>query len=224
MKIYKEKEINAFYKNIYLQNKELLLKGGSIDKYLLPDILDKRMSLVLLIRIPPEISEEIKKYITNIKKIEPNLYYYPEKDFHITVMSILKGRQNRRIPINIDEYVQCIGECVNEISPFYIEFRGMTASDNAAMITGYYESDLEKLRKLLREKISNKQLIIEEKYKTFSSHITVIRMPCHLTKPKDFTQYIETENYFGCMKVEQIQLVFHNCYDSSKIILKTFIL
>ena len=63
-----------------------------------------------LIRIAPEISDKIEKFISELKNIEPNLYYYPKTDFHITIIDILKGMENRKIPNNLNEYIDCINK------------------------------------------------------------------------------------------------------------------
>lgn len=74
------------------------------------------------------------------------MYIYPKEDFHITVLDILRGIQGREIPENIDAYVKCIAECAEKISSFYIDFTGMTTSDNAGLVCGYYEYGLEQYK------------------------------------------------------------------------------
>ena len=37
---------------------------------------------------------------------ETDLYYYPESNFHLTVMDILGGRPNRQIPSELTEYIR----------------------------------------------------------------------------------------------------------------------
>lgn len=134
------------------------------------------MALVLLIRINNNIANEIEKCISEIKIIEPDLYFYPKQDFHITVMDILKGEANRSLPDNINKYRECVFACAKEISPFKIDFHGLTASDNAIMVRGYYEYALQKFREELRMKLKHNGLKLEERYETISSHITIARI------------------------------------------------
>ena len=125
--------LDNHYDSILTANREKILAGGNGDAFLGNALTDNRMALVVLIRIPLDIAEKINSCIDDLKGIEPNLYYYPAKDFHITVMDILKGEEGRRIPPNIIEYIHCIEECSKGISPFLTRFDGLTASDNAIM-------------------------------------------------------------------------------------------
>ncbi len=222
MDIYNKRRLETHYCNIYKQNRSKLLQGGVGDVFLVSPETDARMSLALLIRIDESISGRIYESLEKIEAVEPNLYFYPKEDFHITVMDILKGIPNRAIPDNIEAYIQCIKECTDTIEPFHIEFRGMTASDNAVLVKGYYEYGLEKLRRLLRKIFAEKHLLLEERYETFSSHITVVRIPDKLTNPDKFITCIQTDDNFGTMKVDSFEFVFHNWYDSQKTVLSRF--
>ena len=223
MNIYSKENLDIHYdKNIYEKNKQKLLKGGTGDKFLINVKNDNRMSLVLLIRISSEISNKIEKCISKLKNIEPDLYYYPKTDFHITVIDILKGEENREIPNNLNEYIECINNCIKEIKPFKIEFNGLTASDNAIMVKGYYEYELQKFRELLRKSLKEKGLSLEERYETISCHITVGRVADNFKNPKDLTKFIEEERKFGVMEVDSLELSFHNWYDTKKKVLTLF--
>ena len=131
--------LDNHYDSILATNREKVLAGGIGDPLLKNALTDSRMSLVVLIRISPDVAERINCCLDDLKGIEPNLYYYPAKDFHITVMDVLKGEEGREIPTNINEYIRCIEECSKDISPFEIKFDGLTASDNAVLVRGYYD-------------------------------------------------------------------------------------
>lgn len=62
-------------------------------------------------------------------------------------------------------------------------------------------------------------LLLEERYKTFSSHITVTRIPEKLKNPYNYIKAMETKKLFGSMKVASLELVYHNWYDSKKTVL-----
>ena len=177
------------------------------------------MSLDILIRMTPYISDKIEKCIFELKNIEPDLYYYPNTDFHVTVLDILKAESNRKIPNNLEEYIECIKKCVSGIKPFKIEFNGLTASDNAIMIKGYYEYELQKFRESLRKLLREKRLDFEERYETISCHITIGRILDKINKPIDLIKYIEQDRMFGIMEINSFELCFHNWYDTKKNIL-----
>ena len=209
--------LQTHYNNILLKNKEKINQGGVKDDLLSNAPNDKRMSMVLLIRINPDISNNIQNAINKLKELEPDsMYYYPPSDFHITVIDLLKGELDRKIPDNINDYINCINECAKEIKPFEIEFDGLTASDNAVLVKGFYDNELQKFRELLRENLIKNNLKLEERYKTISSHITIARLKNKLNNPEKFISFVEQKNYFGKMKVESIELCYHNWYDTQK--------
>lgn len=214
--------LQEHYNKILEQNLRKLLSGGTGDPFLPSSTADTRMALVLVIRIDPEIAANIDNHLNGIRKIEPSLYYYPRQSFHITVIDILKGEAHRKVPQNIERYIQCIKECTQQIKPFYIALDGMTASDNAAMVKGYYEYELERFRKLLRQSLNKQSLLLEERYETISSHITAVRIPVKLQNPQTFVEYIKQPVSFGVMKVNSFELVFHDWYDAQKIVLVQF--
>ncbi len=218
---WKEKLKELYDINIYEKNKQKIISGGIGDNFLKNAKKDNRMSLVLLIRISPEISTKIEKCISEFKQIEPNLYYYPKEDFHITVIDILKGIEGRTIPKNLNEYIECIKKCISEIKPFKIEFNGLTASDNAVMVKGFYEYELQKFREAFRKALKDKGLTLEERYETISSHVTIMRIPDKLENPNDFSKFIEheQERMFGIMNINSFELSFHNWYDTKKEVL-----
>ena len=41
---------------------------------------------------------QIEEFMKELQEIEPDLYYYPGHDFHITVMDILRGEKGRTVP------------------------------------------------------------------------------------------------------------------------------
>ena len=147
--LYKE-FLQEHYKNILIKNKEKINKGGVIDELLSNVQNDKRMSMVLLIRISPDISQNIQNAINKLKEIE---------------------------------------------------------------------NELQKFRELLRNNLSKNNLALEERYKTISFHITIARIKKKLNEPEKFIKFIEENKYFGKMKVESIELCYHNWYDTQKQVL-----
>ena len=211
--------LKEHYNNIFTKNKEKISQGGVKDDLLSNVKNDERMSIVLLIRISPNISDNIEKCINKLKDIEPeSMYFYPPSDFHITVIDILKGEIGRNVPENINDYINSINECAKQIKPFEIEFKGLTASDNAVLVKGFYDNELQKFRELLRENLAKYNLKLEERYKTISSHITIARNKDKLKNPEKLISFIENESKtnFGKMKVDYFELSFHNWYDTKK--------
>ena len=215
MFLYKPEKLEKHYQNIFDQNKEILLQGGKGDEYLLHPDTDTRMALTLVIRVK-ECTEQIEAYLGKVKEIEPDLYYYPKTDLHITVLDILRGVPNRQLPDNLDDYVACIEACAKKVQPFDIMLQGTTLSDNAVLINGYYEEELEKMRQLLRKNLWESHLELEERYETFSSHVSVARIKSCLSNPNEFVESTITDVIFGKIHVDEMEMVFHDWYDSKK--------
>lgn len=89
------------------------------------------------------------------------------------------------------------------------------------MVKGYYTQELTKIRDALRTALPNAQLAFEERYRTSSCHITVARLSRVLNEPSVFLNFIEKNQRtdFGSFTVQNLELIYHNWYDSNKEIL-----
>lgn len=208
--------LDKHYNSILTSNREIILSGGKGDSHLLNVNADNRMALVILIRISYEIADKISRCIYDLREIEPDMYFYPTENFHVTVIDILRGEEGRKIPLNISEYIDCISECCKEISPFNIIFDGLTASDNAVMVRGYYDDQLMLFRKKLREGLKNRDLLLEERYENISSHVTIARLGDKYKNAEKLLEYIERSRTFGTMEVSSVEVSFHNWYDTRR--------
>lgn len=113
------------------------------DTYQIDDLIDsktdKRIGLTVVIRPPVAVREKIQQFLDELKIIEPNQYYYPSSDIHITVMSIISCYEGFEIDnIDLPKYIDLIRKCLvnDDIS---IQFKGVTASDSCIMVQGFYE-------------------------------------------------------------------------------------
>ena len=65
MNLYNENILKEHYDHILAQNKEILLKGGHGDSFLLSPKTDARMAVAFLIRVKGEVSEKWKWILWN---------------------------------------------------------------------------------------------------------------------------------------------------------------
>ena len=151
--------------------------------------------------------------------MENGMYFYPDQDLHITVIDILKGEENRSIPQEMKRYINVLEECKRKIHPFRINAEGITLSSSAVLVKGYYDEELEVFRDELRKTLKKEGLVLEERYKTVSCHITIARFTSPLVNPERLLKYAECAHPFGEMPVDSMELVFHNWYDTKKKIL-----
>lgn len=215
-------QMEAHYQGILDRNEEKILAGGSVDPRLMDAAADNRMAMVLLIRIGGEVRNRIAQVTKELQKMEPGLYVYPETDYHITVMDLLKGEEGRELPAHLETYEKCISRCVGEIEPFWINFDGLTMSDGAVMVRGFYEEELQMLRESLRKSLREEGLELQERYETISSHITIARVKEKIADPEKLLAYVKEPHHFGILQVPEIELSFHNWYDTKKACIEKY--
>ncbi len=80
------------------------------DNYILDDKIyatsDLRRGITLIIRPSQEVKKNIQLFLDEIKTIEPDQYFYPNSDIHITVLSIISCDPNFNLQtIYIQDYI-----------------------------------------------------------------------------------------------------------------------
>lgn len=200
-----DQEVTALYKDIAVRGACAIQAGGIIDKFLAHPEQDCRMGVSLVFRIPKIVKISILDKIKDIKLRAPELYYYPPADFHVTVLDLQRAKPGLICsPELARRYTEAIQDSAKGIYPFGVKFCGMVASDGAVL--------RQKLRTILRER----DLPLDERYETFSCHITIVRFPCKIESPSAFSDVISNHINFGRFTVDSVQLVYHNWYDSNK--------
>lgn len=213
------KRVAALYQQIWEKGRTAFLAGGEVDAQVRTAAQDERYSLVVLIRMSPEITAQMCNCLQRLQAIEPGLYAYPPQDMHITVMDILKGELHRPLPQQLAAYQEAVQDCAAQIPPFDIVFKGLTASAGAIMATGYYEQPLETFRVALRHTLAERGLALEERYPTYSAHVTLARFPQPLQHAAALADCWQHGADFGTLHVTQLEFAFHNWYDTQKQLL-----
>lgn len=183
---------------------------------------DSRFGLTLLIRPSETIKANIQLFLEEIKVIEPNQYYYPDSDIHITVMGIISCYEGFTLDqINIPEYIDLIEQSLVELDQIEIEFRGLTASPSAIMIQGFpTDESLNIFRNKLRESFKNSTLeqSIDSRYTIAAAHSTVMRFQEKLENTKQLIQVAEKfrDYNFGKFQVKKLELVYNDWYQRER--------
>ncbi|MEO9805089.1 MAG: mutarotase [Reichenbachiella sp.] len=191
---------------------------------------DARRGITLLARPTGEIETKINNFKNNLKEADPDQYYYPSEDLHLTILSIISCYSGFRLEsINSIEYSEVIERCL--ANPIEVQFHGMTASPSAVMVQGFPErDDLNLLRDKLREEFNDSVLesSIDSRYKINTAHFTIARF----RKPiKNIDKFIETlssfrDYSFGKMTINKLDLVYNDWYQRERSVkeLDTFTL
>jgi len=220
--------LESHYKKLYNES----ISKISSDNYEIDDLIDSnkdnRFGITLLIRPSIEIKEKIQKFIKEIKKIEPNQYFYPNSDIHITVMSIISCYDGFDMTkIDLPKYIELIKKCLAEKKDLNITFKGITASPSGIMIQGFMDNnELNNIRDRLRKEFKNSDLeqSLDERYSIQTAHSTILRFKTELTQKEKFLQVLDKNiDYdFGTFKVNKFELVYNDWYQRMKYVKKIY--
>lgn len=210
--------LTEHYNQLYKTSSEAISAGKySIDSEIKNET-DSRFGITLLIRPSDEIKENIQLFINELKKAEPEQYYYPDSDIHITVMSIISCSTAFQLnQIAPNDYIQLICKSMVDADKIKIHFKGVTASTSALMIQGFpTDETLNNFRNKLRENFKSSDLLqtIDSRYTISTAHSTVIRFQEPLHDPKKLIQIADKfRDYdFGEFEVNNIELVYNDWY------------
>lgn len=210
--------LTEHYNQLYKTSSEIISAGKySIDSELKNES-DSRFGITLLIRPNDEIKANIETFINELKKAEPEQYFYPDSDIHITVMSIISCSENFSLnQISPNEYIEIICRSLVEVDKIRIHYKGITASPSAIMIQGFPSDEtLNNLRNRLRKnfKKSGLQQSIDSRYEISTAHSTVMRFQEKLQNPKKLIEIAEKfRDYdFGKFEVKNLELVYNDWY------------
>ena len=214
--------LSEHYNTLFKTSSELILSEDySIDSKINDDS-DKRFGITLLIRPNEEINNNIQVFLKELKKAEPEQYYYPNSDIHITVLSIISCAEGFTLnQFSTSEYVEIIEKSMIDINEIEIEYRGVTLSPSAIMIQGFpSDNSLNIFRDKLREnfKKSSLQQSLDSRYTITAAHSTVMRFQNKLQNPKKLIEVVEKfrNHNFGKFTVDKIELVFNDWYQRER--------
>jgi 2'-5' RNA ligase len=183
---------------------------------------DTRRGITLLARPPACITSVIEALLADFQQLEPDQYYYPTSDIHLTILSIISCYQGFTLnAINPEDYRQAISTILQHIPPFRIRFTGLTASPGGIIVQGFPEdAGLQHLREQIRRyfQASNLQQSIDQRYSIQTAHSTVIRFRKKLVDPARLLKTIERYERFtiGSFEVNTLELVYNDWYQRQK--------
>lgn len=224
---FRQTQLAQLYASIQQKGTTALRAGNAVfDDYLNRPETDTRMAVALVIRLPESVQQNIRQALDALAVDFPELYYYPADDLHITVLDILRGRPGleKPSPALLAQYKACLTQTLEQLSPFSIRFKGLTVSDGAILVKGYDDGGLESLRTALRPALKAAGLPLEERYETASCHVTAARFPQKIHDPAGLLSKLESlsELYLRVFKITEVELTYHNWYDSKKECLAAF--
>lgn len=214
------------YKKLYHES----INKISSDNYHIDTLIDskndRRFGLTLIIRPSNEIKTKIQDFLKNFKEIEPNQYYYPNSDIHITVMSIISCYNDFDMSkIDVQKYIDLTEKCILKGIDLNITFKGITASPSGVMVQGFMNNnELNDIRDRLRKEFKNSNLeqSLDKRYLIQTAHSTIIRFRKELSHKEKFLELLDNSiNYdFGTFKVNKFELVYNDWYQREQYVKK----
>ncbi|POY38885.1 mutarotase [Flavobacterium alvei] len=214
--------IKEHYDRLYENSIQQIRENNySIDNQI-DSVSDKRFGLTLIIRPDTETKNKIQVFLDELKEIDPDQYYYPNSDIHITVMSIISCYDDFDVAsISILDYVAIIEKSLADIGKIEINFQGVTASPSAIMLQGFTNTNsLNDLRNNLRTQFKDSGLeqSIDKRYSIQTAHSTVARFRKPISNKEKLLAIVEKyrDYNFGKFKVDGYYLVYNDWYQREK--------
>lgn len=170
-------QLATLYNNINQQGMSAIRNHQEqLDSNLLDPDKDMRRGLTLTASLPAHVSRNIMFCLQKLAAIEPNQYFYPPADLHITIIDLIAASSNFSLSTFEEEkYKNVVGQIISQIEPIHWQLAGMITSSGALLVKGYYSAELSTLRNQLRQELPLHNLLLKERYPTISGHVTVAR-------------------------------------------------
>lgn len=208
-----------YYRSLWSEARPLLTAGQlELDAMLSAPEKDFRRGITLLTRPTGEVPLRVQHFLQEMAGLEPTQYYYPASDLHVTVLSIVSCVEGFTLgSICPEEYAAVVQKALEQLPPFAIRFRGVTASAAGILLQGFpVGKGLEVLRENLRCLFRNSGLLqsIDQRYAIQTAHSTVIRFQEPLRNPAAFLQKLEEYRTadFESFSVRTLELVYNDWY------------
>jgi 2'-5' RNA ligase len=209
------------YDEIWQEAQPALAAGAITRDAHLPDkAQDRRRGATLLIRPDAAVLPRIAEVLAELKRIEPDQYFYDPAELHVTVLSLFTGtEQPEPYLAQLPRYRRAIDQVIAAVPRFSLHFDGLTASPAAILVQGYPDgSQLHDLREALRAAVHAAGLghNLDQRYRIATAHMTAVRFCRPLRAAARLAATLQSlrRHDFGPSPVTQIHLVRNDWYMS----------
>lgn len=222
--------LTAHYEQLWQKSLSQFEQGIYEQDTLIDDRTDKRYGITLLARPDKKVKDSIQNFLSHVKEVEPDQYYYPASDIHITIMSIISCHEGFHLDmIRTEDYENVIQQAIRGCRKFEMTFKGITASPSCVMLQGFPVDDtLNDIRNSLRTHFrkSDLQQSIDKRYIIQTAHSTVVRFRNPLNNIDALISVLKEyrNHHFGSFEVKNLELVYNDWYQREKFVktLRTF--
>jgi 2'-5' RNA ligase len=196
------------------------IRTGKIesDRVLAGGLVDRRRGLTLIARPSAEVRDKVAAFLRELRRLEPDQYYYVRADLHLTILSLFNATAaHQRFLALTEKYLAAVESALQKAGTMRIEFTGVTASPGAIIIQGFPDSEaLNDLRDSLREQLRVRGLTrgLDVRYRLETAHMTVARFLAPLRDGKYFAAVLARSRHrsFGAMTIKGLNLVTNDWY------------
>ena len=221
-------QLEELYTRIHTEScSSIINEGVHPDRYLRHPATDRRFGLTLLVEIDRILSESMCSIGEEIKMIEPEQYYYPATDLHVTVLDLVGAHEGFRCDEReIGIFSSMVVDAVKEVEPFDILFKGLILSPTGVLVKGYYREGLPVLRELLRREAGNRRVDMRERYQSITAHASLMRYSSPVADREQLLRFMEKnrDRTIGLVTVRSCTLVIHDWYNRRKEVVGRFAL
>ena len=149
-------QLTTLYNNINQQGMSAIRNHQEqLDSNLLNPDKDMRRGLTLTASLPAHVSRNIMFCLQKLAAIEPNQYFYPPADLHITIIDLIAASSDFSLSTFEEEkYKNVVGQIISQIGPIHWQLAGMITSSGALLVKGYYSAELsQKVKRGMRKKV-----------------------------------------------------------------------
>lgn len=220
--------LNDIYDKLYQDAIEKVRSNRYELDSMIDSSMDKRFGITLIVKPDAHVTEQIQEFLTALHAIEPNQYYYPSSDIHVTFLPIIPCQENFDMDqLPLQDYIDLIRAHLSMEEQFEIHFEGITASSSCIMIQGFFKDNvLNDLRDKLRKAFAASSLHqnIDQRYVIRTAHATVVRFRKPLAAKGKFLDVLNSyrTKKFGTTTVKEIDLVFNDWYLKEKVVKTLF--
>lgn len=218
-------DLDKIYTQMHIQGKESIIRENEYVDENLNNSYDTRRGIALIIRPSEKVIKSIQDKLKEIKNIENNIYIYRPECLHLTLYIFISQTKDFIYEKEQKElYKKISKEVLSNFKKFKISCRGLIFTNETILVKGFPEKTMNEIRNKIRETMYKNNVSLNEKYKNDICHISIARFKNKITNRKKLIQFV-SDNYnydFGSFDVSEIELIYHDKYDTKRDIFERF--
>ena len=137
---------------------------------------DQRYGVNLVVHPPLTVLQQIRAIQQHLRTHEPQQYYYPSTDLHLTMMEILAARPLQNITSVATQVKEHLDQLLQDLPTPQLD-TPLFVFDQYGCALNFLPSDsrLQTLRRCLNERLTHMGISLTSRYPPQSAHLTLMR-------------------------------------------------